>query len=67
MKDVQRQTAQINLRLTPRDLEELDAVASELALTRSSTLRFLVREKMRAIARAAHARVLDPKRRSARA
>jgi hypothetical protein len=68
MKDAQTQTEQINLRLTPSDLAELDALASELGLNRSNMLRFLVREKTRAIAASAGARLpLVTTKRGARA
>jgi hypothetical protein len=50
MKDAQTREQQINLRLKPSELEELDALARELSLDRSNTLRFLVREKTRALA-----------------
>lgn len=49
MKDETR-VAQINLRLTPSELEELDELARDLSLDRSSTLRFLVRKECRSLA-----------------
>ncbi len=49
MKAAQHQIEQINLRLTPGDLADFDALASELALNRSNMLRYLVREMTRAI------------------
>lgn len=43
------QDAQINLRLTRTELAELDALAEYHGLNRSNMLRFLSREKARAL------------------
>lgn len=43
------QDVQLNLRLTKAQHDELVAVAQELGLDKSNTLRFLTREKARAL------------------
>jgi len=42
-------TTQINIRFTSVELDEFHAVCRELCLDMSNTLRFLVREKARAL------------------
>jgi hypothetical protein len=65
-KDGQTKTEQIVLFYKLPELEELDALASKIALNRSDTLRYLVDEETRALA-ASGARPVATTKRGARA
>jgi hypothetical protein len=66
-KDGQTKTEQIVLFYKLPELEELDALASKIALNRSDTLRYLVDEETRALAASGGRLLAGTSKRSARA